>query len=349
MIDLRSDTLTLPSAEMRREMLTAPLGDAGRQDSQGWGGDPTVNALERAAAEITGKERALFLPSGTLGNLTALLTYCRPGDTVLVDTKLHIYRSEKAAFDPRFGQLVPAFYELTPDGYPDVGRVREKLKAERPALLCVENTHNGAGGTCIPLPALKELREAADETGIPIHLDGARLFNAAVASGVEAGQICGYVDSVMFCISKGLGAPVGSLLCGKTEFILAANATRKLLGGNMRQSGVLAAAGLYALKNNIPSLAEDHRRARELASLLGHLRAIRIVNRVQSNMILLDASPLGLSADEYIGEMKRAGVWMSTSGETAVRIVLYRGVSDEQVKEAAERVLDVEKRLLERR
>ena len=348
MIDLRSDTLTMPSTEMLSAILTAPLGDAGRLDSSKRGCDPTTNALEDKAAEITGKDRSLLLSSGTLGNHVALLTHCKPGDKVLIDTRQHLYRSEKAAFSERFGQLVPVFYHLTSEGYPDADEIASLIKSEKPALLCIENSHNNAGGTAIPLPVMECLYKLAHEEGIRIHLDGARLFNAAEALGADAKTICGYADSVMFCISKGLGAPIGSLLCGDQPFIIEAAETRKLLGGNMRQSGIIAAAGLYALEHNIPKLAEDHRRATEMLKQLRALRCIGVPENIQSNMILMDVAPLGLSADSFIKELKEKGVWVSNAGPSVVRIVLYNGISDEDVRNAVNIIINFESNCIAR-
>ena len=342
MIDLRSDTLTLPSSQMLMEMISAPLGDAGRLDESKRGCDPTVNKLEDRAAELTGKDRSLLHASGTLGNHVALLTHCKPGDKVLIDTRQHLYRTEKAAFSDRFGQLIPVFYHLTEEGYPDADEIAELIYKESPALLCIENTHNNAGGTCIPLKVLKRLYGIAKEAGIPVHMDGARLFNASVALNLDVKTICSYADSVMFCISKGLGAPIGSLLCGNEKFIVEAAETRKLLGGNMRQSGVIAAAGLYALEHNVAKLHDDHRRAAALLEYLRPLKLISVPKHIQSNMILLDVAALGLNANAFIEKLKEHGVWLSNAGETVVRIVLYNGITDDDIKKAANIIIDFE-------
>lgn len=317
-------------------ILTSSFGDSGRLDGEGWGGDPSVNKLEESAAKLTGKERAILLPSGTMGNHVSLLTHCNPGDYVLVDTTQHLYRKEIAAFDPRYGQLRPLFYHLTPEGYPNTKEVADLLRREHPKLLCIENTHNHAGGTFIPLSTLVELRQLADEAGIPIHMDGARLFNASVASGIGVSTICSYADTIMFCISKGLGAPVGSLLCGKKDFILQSAATRKLLGGSMRQAGVFAAMGQYALEHNIPDLAEDHRRARLALEKLKGLKKANVPDEISSNILNIDISETGLTAEEYVRELKRKGVWLSESDETHARMVLYRDITDDQVISAVE-------------
>lgn len=336
MIDLRSDTLTIPTRKMIECALDAPLGDSGRLDENGRGGDPTVNALEDYVSALVGKDRAIILPSGTMGNHVAMLTYCRPGDVVLMDAGQHIYKTEKATCDPRFGQIKPVFYHLTEDGYPDVAEVKRMLKQEHPKLLCIENTHNGAGGTCIPVPVLRELRALADEANIPIHMDGARVFNASVALGEDVKTICQYADSVMFCISKGLGAPIGSLLCGGSEFILEASSTRKLLGGSMRQAGVIAAMMRYALEHNIPNLAEDHRRAQIAYTEFRSLRNIRIPAPVQTNIVILDIEKTGHTVDEIINLAKENGVWLSRSTDTHARMVFYHGITDEQMYQAIE-------------
>lgn len=342
-IDLRSDTLTLPDRKMLERILTAPLGDAGRLDENERGGDPTVNALEDMAARMTGKERAIFVPSGTMGNHVALMTYCKPGDRVMVDRTQHVFRAEEAAFSKRWGQLEPVFYELTEEGYPDPDSVDRCLKQGDIALFCVENTHNSAGGTYIPRAVLERLCEQAHRAGVPIHMDGARLFNASLASEVLVNEICSYVDTVMFCISKGLGAPAGSLLCGNREFIGKASKVRKLLGGNMRQAGVLAAAGIYALEHNIQLLGEDHRRARIMAEELDGLEGIHVENPVQSNILILNVSGLGISAEHFVDCLEKRGVLTGKTGTETVRIVLYHGITDEDTAEAVRRIRCLEK------
>lgn len=324
---------------------SASFGDSGRLDDEGFGGDPSVNLLEKLAAELTGKERAILLPSGTMGNHVSLLTHCSPGDLVLVDTTQHLYRKEKAAFDSRFGQLEPLFYHLTEDGYPDTAEIERLLEQKKPKLLCIENTHNHAGGTYIPFSVLDELRKLADKAGIPIHLDGARLFNAAIASGIEVSTICGFTDTVMFCISKGIGAPVGSLLCGTKEFIAEAAVTRKLLGGSMRQAGVFAAMGHYALTHHIADIAADHRRARLALDNLKDLQCARVPDKIQSNILCIDISGSGLTAEQYVRALKEKGVWLSESDETHVRMVLYRDITDAQVMEAVKIIKEFDRRM----
>lgn len=332
MIDLRSDTLTIPSVEMMQFAFRATVGDAGRTNDFGRSCDPSVNQLEDTACELTGKEAAAYMPSGTMGNHVALLTHCKPGETVLLDPLQHNYRIEKVAYDSKFGQLRPTFYKLESNGLPNIESISLMLKKEKPRLLCIENTHNGAGGTVLPAECLKEIRALAEEYCVPIHMDGARIFNASVASGVPVNKICSHVDSVMFCVSKGLGAPMGSLLCGSKEFVERALETRKLLGGNLRQAGYMAAAAEFALRNNLSQLAEDHRRARRLYSLLKSIPVLDLPVEPQTNIIIINVAKTGLSAEEFVNELKMCGVWMSTSGDY-VRALLYRGISDTAVEE----------------
>lgn len=344
-IDLRSDTLTLPSEEMLRTVLTAPLGDSGRLDGDGYGCDPTVNALEDYAASLVGKERSLLALSGTMGNHIALLTWCRQGDVVLMDERQHIFRTEKATCDSRFGQLKPVFYHLTDECIPDPNEIERLIKTEHPKLLCLENTHNSAGGVCIPVPVLAEIRQIADNAGVKVHMDGARLFNAVVALNINADEICSYVDSVMFCVSKGLGAPIGSMLCGNRDFILKAQSTKKLLGGNMRQAGVIAAMMRYALEHNISHLAEDHRKTKYAWEKLRNLSTITPQPFVQTNMIIFDVSRSGYGADSFIKLTEEKGLWLSKSDDNHVRMVFYSGITDVDVDEAVNVLCEIDKEL----
>lgn len=333
MIDLRSDTLTLPSSEMLDTILKAQLGDDGRTDVNGRGEDPTVNELEDLAAEMTGKESAVLFSSGTLANTTALLTYCRPGDRVLIEETIHVYKTEKVVFDPRFGQLTPIFYSLNDHGTPDLCTLEMLLKTNKIKLICIENTHNAAGGVCIPLDEMASIKALADRYKVPVHMDGARLFNAAIALDVDARDICKYVDSVMFCISKGLGAPIGSLLCGNEGFIRDARSTRKLLGGAMRQAGVFAAPGIYALKNNVKRLKDDHENAKYVWEHLQDLKKTKVQKNVQSNMVMLYTQDTGLTADEYCRRIKEMGLLVRPSMANQVRLVFYNGITrDDAIK-----------------
>ncbi|MFU8769867.1 MAG: low-specificity L-threonine aldolase, partial [Desulfotignum sp.] len=260
-IDLRSDTVTRPGREMLAAMMAAPVGD------DVYGEDPTVNLLEQTAARITGKAAALFCASGTQTNLVALLSHCERGDEYIVGQTAHTYRYE-AGGGAVLGSIQPQPLDFEPDGTLDLARVARFIKPDdfhfaKTRLLCLENTQ---GGKVLPLEYLKDARALADRHGLGFHLDGARVFNAAVKLGVDVKEITTLFDSVSCCLSKGLGAPVGSVLCGSDAFIARARRWRKMVGGGMRQAGILAAAGLYALSRNIDRLAEDHAHAARLAA-----------------------------------------------------------------------------------
>ena len=345
MIDLRSDTLTVPDSAMLESILTARLGDDGRPNGSGRGEDETTNQLEDYAAQLIGKDAGLFFSSGTLANTCALLTWCSTGDGVLVDALQHIYRSEKAAFAPHWGKLVPQVYRYSAANCPDVPHMEALLSESNSRLICLENTHNARGGAVIPLETMGSVRKLADQFSVPVHMDGARIFNAAHALKIDARELCSYADSVMFCVSKGLRAPVGSLLCGSTEFICRARATRKLLGGNMRQCGVIAAPALYALRHNIADLCNDNRNALIFSDALKPLRIGRVQPCVESNIVMLDVSPYGLSADEYCNILGQRGVLASIGNIHQVRFVFYCGISQADSRNAAAILLKLEQDL----
>lgn len=335
MIDLRSDTLTMPDEAMLRTILTAPLGDDGRLGADGRGEDPTINRLEDMAAELTGKEAGLLCCSGTMGNQTALMTWCQPGDKVMVDPLQHLYRSEKTAFDSRYTRLEPLFYQLDEAGMPDPLSVGSCL-SEGAKLLCVENTHNFAGGTCITTERLAELRALAREHHIAIHMDGARLFNAAAFLGVPVRELCQYADSVMFCLSKGLAAPVGSVLCGSREFIAKAKGVRKLLGGALRQGGIIAAPGIYALEHNVERISEDNANAARCAARLKDLKVVRLQKHVQTNILMLDLRDAGVTPETFCQMALEEGLWIRPVLDTSVRLVFYKGITAEDAEAAAD-------------
>jgi threonine aldolase len=306
-----------------------------------WDEDPTIHRLQKRAAEMVGKEASLFVPSGTMGNLCALLSHTEPGEEVLVEGESHIFHSEVAGASVVGGlQLRPL---ETPDGRMQPEQVRAAIREpdiHQPAtgLLCLENTHNRRGGTCLSPAQTQALGEVAHAAGFPVHLDGARVFNAAVALDVDARQLTGPVDSVMFCLSKGLSAPVGSMLAGSTEFIERARRWRKLLGGGMRQAGVLAAAGLCALDEMVGRLADDHRNARRLAEGLQGLPGIAIdLARVETNMVFGDCQP-PLTATAFIERCREAGVLLDQASLYRWRMVTHRGVSAEDVDYAIDAV-----------
>jgi len=285
MIDLRSDTLTMPTKEMLESILSARLGDDGRTDASGRGEDQTINELEDLAALMTGKQESVLFCSGTAGNTSAIMAHCRPNDKVLVDRLQHIYKSEKVVFDKNVGQLEPIFYELDKNCMPCLESIEKLLLSNDIKMLCIENTHNFSGGVCISLERLEKLYKLAKKHNVHVHMDGARLFNAATYLKVEVSEICKYTDSVMFCISKGLGAPVGSLLCGTHEFMKEVRKERKLLGGAMRQAGIIAAPGMYALKHNIARLQEDHSNAEYVANEIKNLDKVIVQHNVQTILL----------------------------------------------------------------
>lgn len=335
-VDLRSDTVTKPTPEMRRAMAEAEVGD------DVYGEDPTVNRLQELACEMLGKEAALFVPSGTMGNEIAVHVHTRPGTEVVLDCRSHIFLYELA------GPAVLSQVQTRPVGSERGIMPPEAVEAAIRAaddhepgtsLLCVENTHNLAGGTVLPPDVMRAYRRICDAHGIPMHLDGARIFNAAAALGVPAVELARDADSVMFCLSKGLCAPVGSLLCGSREFIREAHRVRKLFGGGMRQVGVIAAAGIVALERMVERLAEDHEKARRLAEGLAELEGIRIdLASVQTNMVYADVSGAGLSGKQAVEALKGRGVLCLSLGPTTLRFVTHHDVSMDDVRYTVEAV-----------
>lgn len=347
MIDLRSDTLTMPDHDMLKTILSAPLGDDGRAGADGRGEDPTINKLEDIAAGLTGKEAAVLMPTGTLGNTAAIMTWCKSGDAVLVDQAQHILLTEKFVFDPDFGRLSPVRYHLNMEKMPDPKEIDRLLNESGAKLICLENSHNFSGGYCIDLPTMAAIRQAADRYGAHIHLDGARLFHAAAALNTNADQICQYVDSVMFCVSKGLGAPVGSLLCGTKEFCQKARTKRKLLGGNMRQAGVIAAPAIYALEHNLSRLTEDIEHTKLIhQTLVDKLQKITLPPEVQTNILVLDLEKSGIDADTFCARAKEAGLLIRPIlNDHTVRLVLYKGISQQDALDAAKIILELDQSL----
>ena len=302
-IDLRSDTVTQPTPEMREAMMRAELGD------DVFGDDPTVNRLEEIAAAKMGKAAAVFVASGTMGNLTSLLTHCRRGEEVIVGDQAHIFRYE-AGGSSALGGIAQFQIPNNPDGTLPLDRVEAAIRGSdqheaRTRLIALENTHNRCGGTVLPLGYMQQVRELAEQHNLKVHLDGARIFNAAVALGVDVKAITQYVDSVTFCLSKGLSAPVGSVICGPPDFIAQARRYRKMLGGGMRQAGVLAAAGIVALEKMIDRLAEDHANARRLAEGLADMPGVVVdLDRVQTNILFFNlTSEVKVSNDVIVQRM----------------------------------------------
>lgn len=342
MIDLRSDTLTLPVPGMLECILTAPLGDDGRPGLDGRGEDQTVNLLEDKAAALFGKEAAVFFPTGTLANTAALLTWAKPGQSVLMEPLLHLYKSEQTAFLPQFGQLQALPYALTPEGKPDKSSIRHLLQTVKPALLILENSHNFRGGLCLNASETQDLCDLAHEKGVPVHLDGARIFNAAAATGDGLKDLAKGVDSLMFCLSKGLGAPIGSLICCSTEFAARLRQTRKLLGGVLRQAGVVAAPGLYALTHNLGNAKQDNHHAALFASLVLGMKTLSIPHLVQSNIVMLDTRQSAISPEALCALCIEKGLRIRPILDGFVRLVFHADINREQTEKAAAIILEID-------
>jgi threonine aldolase len=332
-IDLRSDTVTHPTDAMREAMRVAELGDDGRE------GDPTVRRLERLAAEKVGKQAALFMPSGTMTNLCALLTHSTRGTEVLLERTAHIISYENSGLSLLGG----LFYRAIPGarGAMDVTALDLAFdsglasKQLAPALVCMESSHNTAGGSVLPLAHMAEVQRIAKGHGAHVHLDGARIFNAAVALGVGADAIAQYADSVCFCVSKGLSAPIGSLLCGSTAYIERAKHFRRMLGGSMRQSGGIAAAGIVALETMIERLQDDHENARAFAQGLQGIDASLVdAATIETNIVRVDISGSGRSARQWVDDLLAENIWTSDYGRSQLRFVTHRHIGAEQVTQA---------------
>ena len=325
MIDLRSDTVSRPSAPMREAMVAAEVGD------DVWGDDPTVNELERTTADLLAKDSAVFVPSGTQGNLCALMAHCQRGDEYIVGERAHTYRYE-AGGAAVLGSIQPQPVPVLPDGRLDLDAVAAAIKPPdhhfaNSRVLCLENTHDGK---VLPLDHQREAADLADRHDLSLHLDGARLWNAAIALGVPPADVAAPFDTVSVCLSKGLGAPVGSVLAGSAELIERARKWRKMLGGGMRQSGVLAAAGLYALANNIDRLADDHANAARLTEGLGALEGVEVVG-CETNMAFV-RFPDGVGLANAVAD---DGLLIA-EGHPVTRLVTHIDVSADDVESAIE-------------
>lgn len=333
-VDLRSDTVTRPTPAMWEAMRSAPLGD------DVFGDDPTTNELQERTAELLGKEVALIVPTGTMANQVCIRTWTEPGDEIIVEDGAHIYQYEGGAYAAVSGvsiRCVPGVRGLL-----DPDEVR---RAIRPAgglshfpptrLVCLEDSANRGGGTCYPLARIAAIADVAREAGLRLHLDGARIFNAAIATSCTPRQIAEPFDSVCFCLSKGLGCPAGSLVAGSRAFIERAHRFRKMLGGGMRQAGVLAAAGLHALDHHVARLADDHARAARLALALATIPGLAIdLAAVETNMVYVDVSGTGLPAARFVEGLRSRGVLVTVAGETRIRAVTHLEVDDAGIEQA---------------
>ena len=329
-VDLRSDTVTLPTPAMREAMYRAEVGD------DVYGEDPTVNRLEAMAAERMGKEAALFVVSGTMGNLVSLLTHCGRGDEAIMGDKAHTFLYEGQGTSVLGGIAVRTVPNL-PNGMLDPTEVEAAIRDDnvhfpRTRLICLENTHNRCGGAVLTPAQMATIREVALRHGLAMHLDGARIFNAAVALGIEAKEIAAQADSVQFCFSKGLSAPVGSAICGSAAFIKAARRNRKLVGGAMRQAGVLAAAAIVALEQMVDRLAEDHENAHILAKGLAEIPGFDVdLKAVQSNIIIFGLSAPRVQVKDVVMALVAEGIKIGAISPTRFRVVTHYGISREDI------------------
>ena len=329
-VDLRSDTLTQPTEAMRDAMARAVVGD------DVFGEDPEVNQLQERCAALADKEAALFVPSGTMANLVACCCHTQHGDEVILERNSHLYRYEAGGFAAIAG-VSTALLEGD-RGRLEASQIADALRVDdvhqpRSRLLWLENTHNFGGGSCYELYALAELAAAARQHDLSVHLDGARVWNACIARDYAVAEVATHCDSLSFCFSKGLGCPVGSMLVGSAEFITRARRMRKRLGGGMRQAGVLAAAASYALDHHVQRLADDHRRARELAASLQGLGGL-VVEEVETNIVFVGTEGIPLSANDLAVRLRDADIKVIVAGPQRLRLVTHLGVDDDDIEHA---------------
>jgi len=340
-IDLRSDTVTRPTTAMRDAIAAAEVGD------DVFGDDPTVRALEERSAKLFGKEAGLFVPSGTMGNQLSIRCLTRPGDEVLLDRESHIFNYEAASAAALTGvQLHPL---EVPGGFFGAEDVEARVRPSdyhfpQTRLVCVENTHNRRGGTVFPIEKLRGVRDAARRHGLKVHMDGARVFNASAASGVALTGYGAVADSIQFCFSKGLGAPIGSMIVGDAEFIRSARWERKRYGGGMRQVGILAAAALYALDHNVERLAEDHANARDLAEAIDGAGGLGIAFPVETNIVIVDLRRTKLAVPAFLAALQTRKILGVPFGRGLVRLVTHLDVTSEDVQIAAAAVKEIAER-----
>ena len=343
MIDLRSDTVTKPTDEMRKAMARAEVGD------DVYGEDPTVNRLQDLAAAMLGKRFALFVPSGTMANQLAIRSHTQPGQEIIVESRSHVVRYEQGAAGALAG--VQLHWVTGERGIMTVEQVEAAIRPNDAhsiptALICIENTHNAGGGTIYPLSTIEKIRALAVRQGIPMHLDGARLFNAVAATTLPPTVYAQHFETVSLCLSKGLGAPVGSLLISNDQRLMdRARRFRRMYGGAMRQAGILAAAGIYALERHVARLKTDHEHAKKLARQLQHLSAIQIApQHVETNIVIFDIVDEHRSPAELLAALKEHGVLINAVGGQSYRAVTHLHITDKQIDEAANVFANVLKR-----
>jgi len=332
-IDLRSDTLTLPTQTMREAIFNAELGD------DVFGEDPTTNRLEKMAAERMGKEAALMVTSGTMGNLVSVLTHCKRGEEVILGDRSHTFLYEAGGMSA-VGGIHPHTVANQPDGTMLLEDIDSAIRGNnvhfpRSRLICLENTHNRCYGSALTPSYTESVAKLAADRGLSVHLDGARVFNAAIALGVDVTELTRHTDSVSFCLSKGLSSPVGSLICGPSDFIAEARRNRKVLGGGMRQSGIIAAAGITALEQMVERLAEDHDNAKRLAEGIAHSEGLSIdLNRIQTNIVYFDMADNRFTVEALVGKLAAKGIKILQVAPNRLRAVTHYGISAEDIETA---------------
>jgi len=338
-IDLRSDTVTKPSPGMREAIFRAEVGD------DVFGDDPTVIKLENIVADLLGKPKALFVPSGTMANQLCLRSQTEPGDEVILEKNSHIFNYEVGSASALSGLQLHPIKGVR--GVMTKEQIEEEIRPDdihipKTALICLENTHNRAGGTIFPLEEVEKIYELAKRNNIKMHLDGARLWNAVIATVIPLHKWARYFDSVSVCLSKGLGAPIGSVIAGTEDFIKKARRNRKMYGGGMRQVGIIAAAGIYAIENNFNRIAEDHRNARLLAERLSQIEGIQIeTESVQTNIVVINIEKSKKDVSQVIEQLKSKGVLVVSFGKNKMRAVAHLDVSRNDILEAVEKFREV--------
>jgi threonine aldolase len=329
-IDLRSDTVTMPTPAMREAISNAKLGD------DVFGEDPTTKRLEKMAAERMGKEAAMLVVSGTMGNLVCILTHCKRAEEVILGDRSHTFLYEAGGMSA-LGGIHPHTIVNQPDGKMRLEEIEGAIRSDnvhfpRTRLICLENTHNRCSGAALPVEYMKAVAELATNHDLMVHLDGARIFNAAVALKVDVKELACYADSVTFCLSKGLSAPVGSVICGSKEFIAEARRNRKVLGGGMRQCGIIAAAGITALEEMVDRIAEDHSNAQRLANGIACILGLSVEpERVQTNIVYFDIVSRQIKAEEIVSQLGNKGIKILRLGPSRFRAVTHYGINAEDI------------------